>query len=383
MSLSAMRVYLDHNAGAPLRPAARAAVAAALEARGNPSSAHREGAAARQVLEQARRQVAGLIGARAADLVFTSGATEANNLALTGLLAAGDLLVTTAIEHASVLEPATALEAGGVRVRRLGVRSDATLAPGELAAACAAGPRLVSVAIANGEVGVVHDVAAIARDAHAVGALVHTDAAQAAGRVPLDVGRLGVDLLSLSGHKLGAPAGCGALWIRPGLPLRPLLTGGPQERARRAGTENLLGIVGFGAAAEAARTEGTAATDRMRQGRDLLWGLLQSGVPGLERNGAPWEMTLPNTLNVSVPGVAGESLLVLLDLGGVAASLGSACAAGSAEPSHVLRAMGADEQRARGGLRLSLGPDSSEDEVGRAARVIVDAIAQIRRERAA
>jgi cysteine desulfurase len=378
-----MRVYLDHNAGSPVRATVRAAVAAALDVPGNPSSAHREGAAARQALEQARRQIAGLIGARPANVVLTSGATEANNLALTGLLSAGDLLVTTAIEHASVLEPAAALEAAGVRVHRLAVCADAMLAADDLAAAWEERPRLVSVAMANGEVGVVNDVTAIARAAHLAGALVHTDAVQAAGRLPLDVGRLGVDVLSLSGHKLGAPAGCGALWIRPGLRIRPTLVGGAQERTRRAGTENLVGIVGFGAAAEVVRTEGLAAAERMRRGRDLLWALLRGGIMGLERNGAPWEVTLPNTLNVSIPGVAGESLLVLLDLGGVAASLGSACAAGSAEPSHVLRAMGADPQRARSGLRLSLGPDNDDDEIRRAARVIIEATARIRGERAA
>ena len=321
------RTYLDHNAGAPLRPAARDAIAEALTVVGNPSSAHREGARARRLLERARRQVAGLIGARAGDIVFTSGATEANNLALAGMLSAGELLVTTTIEHASVLGPAAALEARGVRVERLPVRADGTLPMHAVARACAARPRLVSIAVANGEVGVLHDVAAVAAEAHGHGAVVHTDAAQAAGRVPLDVTTLGVDLLSLSAHKLGGPAGSGALWVRPGLPLRPLLTGGPQERARRAGTENLLGTIGFGAAAEAARLDLPAACERMRRGRDLFWALLRDGVRGIKRNGGAWEVRLPNTLNVSVPGIGGESLLVRLDLGGIAASLGSACAA--------------------------------------------------------
>lgn len=379
----APRVYLDHNATAPLRPAARDAIAAALGVVGNPSSAHREGAHVRRELEQARRRVAALIGARAADVVFTSGATEANNLALRGVLAAGELFVTTAIEHASILEPAAALEADGVRVERLAVRPDGTLPMDAVAAACAARPGLVSVAVANGEVGVLHDVAAVARQAHTHGAVVHTDAAQAAGRLPLDVETLGVDLLSLSAHKLGGPPGSGALWARPGVRLRPLLTGGSQEHGRRAGTENVLGAIGFGAAAEAARIELATAGERMRRGRDLLWTLLREGVPGLERNGGPWELTLPNTLNVSVPDIAGESLLVRLDLDGVAASLGSACAAGSAEPSHVLLAMGADHGRARGGLRLSLGSDTSELEIRRAAGVIVRAVGEIRGERVA
>jgi cysteine desulfurase len=377
------RTYLDHNAGAPLRDAARDAVGEALAVVGNPSSAHREGARVRQLLERARRQVAGLIGARAGEIVFTSGATEANNLALAGTLSAGELLVTTMIEHASVLGPAAILEARGVRVERLPVRPDGTLPMQRVASACAGRPRLVSVALANGEMGVLHDVAAVAREAHAHGALVHTDAAQAAGKAPLDVGTLGVDLLSLSAHKLGGPAGSGALWIRSGLSVRPLLAGGPQERARRAGTENVVGAVGFGAAAEAAWMDLGPACHRMRRGRDLLWALLRDGVPGLERNGGPWEVTLPNTLNVSVPGIAGESLLVRLDLAGVAASLGSACAAGAAEPSHVLLAMGADQRRARAGLRLSLGPDTTEPEIRRAAAVIVRAVGEIRGERVA
>ncbi|HWP65240.1 MAG TPA: cysteine desulfurase family protein [Candidatus Limnocylindria bacterium] len=380
---AASRIYLDYNAAAPLRPEARRAMTEAVALTGNPSSAHREGARVRGALERARGQVAALIGARPADIVFTSGATEANNLALAGVVERGSGLVTTAIEHASVLEPAAALERSGVHVVRLPVERDGTLVDGELERACAARPRLVSIALANGEVGVLHDVAAVASTAHATGALVHTDAAQAAGRLRIDVAALGVDLLSLSSHKLGGPAGVGALWIRPGLDVRPLLTGGPQERGRRAGTENVAGIVGFGAAAAAAADDLEAAAKRMRRGRDLLWSLLRESIPDVERNGASWERTLPNTLNVTFLGVPGQSLLVLLDLGGVAASLGSACAAGSVEPSHVLRAMGADEERARAGLRLSLGRDTTDDDVRRAAAVIVAAVRQIQRERAA
>jgi cysteine desulfurase len=377
------RVYLDHNASAPLRPAAREAMLAALDLTGNASSAHREGARLRRAVEDARARVAALVGARPADVVFTSGATEANNLALGGVLAAGDTLVTTAIEHASVLGPAAALQAAGVRVERLPVASDGTLDLDSVQRACGARPQLLSIALANGEIGVLHDVSEITRLAHRHGALVHSDAAQAAGRIPVDVAGLGVDLLSLSAHKLGGPGGVGALWVRPGLSLRPLLTGGSQERGRRAGTENVAGIVGFGAAAAVLEGELTEAAVRMRRLRDLLWALLEGDIAGVERNGASWDATLPNTLNVTVPGIAGESLLVLLDLGGVAASLGSACAAGSVEPSHVLRAMGADAARARSGVRLSLGPATTEDEVRRAAAVMAGAVRQIRRERAA
>jgi cysteine desulfurase len=383
MTSGEARVYLDHNATAPLRPGVRAAMAAALELRGNPSSAHGEGRATRRALESARAQVASLIGGRSSEIVFTSGATEANNLALDGVLTPGDMLVTAAVEHASILEPAAALEATGVRVWRLGVDRAGLLASDEIVAACDARPRLVSVSLANGEVGTLYDVAAIARQARAAGALVHTDAAQAVGRISVDVGTLGIDLLSLSGHKLGAPAGCGALWVRAGVPLRSSLRGGPQERDRRAGTENVFGIVGFGAAAAIATTELPMAAPRMARLRTLLWTLLEEGVPEIARNGAPLDGTLPNTLNVAIDRVAAESLLVLLDLGGVAASLGSACAAGSPEPSHVLLAMGAEREQARAGVRFSLGPETTEDEVRRAAGVIIGAVAQIRRVHAA
>lgn len=366
-----------------MRPAAAAAVRDALGLVGNPSSAHREGAAVRQAVERARAQVAALIGARPADVVFTSGATEANNLVLAGVLGPGTVLVTSAIEHASILEPADALEAAGVRVARVGVSGDGTLRHDDVVSALAAKPRLMSIAVANGEVGMLHDVAALATAAHAAGSWFHTDAAQAAGRVVLDVAALDVDFLSLSSHKLGGPMGVGALWIRSGRAIRPLLAGGPQERGRRAGTENVPGIVGFGVAAELARMEAPGGVERMRRGRDLLWRLLAAGVPSLARNGPDGERSLPNTLNVFVPGVSGESLLVRLDLEGVAASLGSACAAGAAEPSHVLRAMGADLERARSGLRLSLGPETTEQEIRHAAAVVVAAVAEIRRQRAA
>jgi cysteine desulfurase len=378
-----MRVYLDHNASAPLRPSARAAITAALAWCGNPSSAHRDGARMRRAIAAARGEVAAAIGARPADVTFTSGATEANNLALRGLLAPGDLLVTSSVEHASILAPAAALEERGVRVQRLGVDHAGQLDPDEVATMLAARPRLVSLAIANGETGAITDVGAIAEQAHAVGALVHCDAAQAFGRLPCDVTQLGVDALSLSAHKIGGPAGSGALWLREGIDLRTQLEGGGQERGRRAGTENVLGIVGFGAAAAAVRVEAATAPARMRRLRDRLWTLLTAAIPGLQRNGSAWSATLPNTLNVSVAGVPGESLLVLLDLGGVAASLGSACAAGSVEPSHVLLAMGRDPERARAGLRLSLGPDTTEADVERAAAALVAAVAQIERGRAA
>jgi cysteine desulfurase len=240
----------------------------------------------------------------------------------------------------------------------------------------------VSVGLANGEVG---SVAPVAEIAAALGgrALLHSDAAQAVGRIPIDVAALGVDLLSLSAHKLGGPTGIGALWVRRGVTFAPMATGGPQERDRRAGTENVVGIAGFGAAARAARSSLADATVRMSALRDRLWEGIRAGLPDAVLNGPPGEPRLPNTLDVSVPGVAGESLLVLLDLAGIAASLGSACAAGAPEPSHVLRAMGRNETEARNGLRLSLGPTTTAAEIAHVVEALPRLVAQIRAGRAA
>ena len=372
-----MRVYLDHNASAPLRTEARDAMRAALDVVGNPSSAHREGVRARSLVERARADVAALIGAVPAEIVFTSGATEANNLALRG--SARGTLVTTAIEHASVRE--TARERGDVVT--VGVDAAGCVASDAVVAACRRGTALVSIGLANGEVGSVAPVGEIAAALAGRGIVVHTDAAQAAGRLPIDVARLGVDLLSVSAHKLGGPTGVGALYVRRGVALRPELTGGPHERDRRAGTENVAGIAGFGAAARTARAELGDSTDRMRALRDRLWQGITAALPDAVLNGPASEPRLPNTLNVSIPGIAGESLLVLLDLAGVAASLGSACAAGAPEPSHVLRAMGRSETDARNGLRLSLGPTTTANDVAYVIDVLPRVVAQIRAGRAA
>jgi cysteine desulfurase len=373
-----VRVYLDHNASAPLRGEARAAMVDALDVLGNPSSAHREGARGRTLVERARAEVAALVGAEPAEIVFTSGATEANNLALRGVAGAG-ALVTTAIEHASVLETARAI---GRELRIVGVDRQGRVAARDVVDACDAAS-LVSVGLANGEVGSVAPVADIVHALAGRGIVVHTDAAQAAGRLPIDVRRLDVDCLSLSAHKLGGPTGVGALWVRRGVVLTPLATGGPQERGRRAGTENVAGIVGFGVAARLARTELATAPRRMATLRDRLWAGIHAAVPDAVVNGPTEEPRLPNTLNVGVPGIAGESLLVLLDLEGIAASLGSACAAGAPEPSHVLRAIGRSEAEARSGLRLSLGPTTTEDDVDAVVRVVPRLVAQIRAGRAA
>jgi cysteine desulfurase len=369
-----MRIYLDHNAGAPLRPEAREAMLPFLGTPANPSSAHREGARARTALEAARADVAALVGARPAEIVFTAGATEANNLALRGT--AGPI-VTTAVEHASVLETARALAADGRPLTIVPVDASGSVRGDDVIAAVGEGGGIVSVGLANGEVGTVAPVAAIATTLRGR-ARVHTDAAQAAGRIPLDVGALGVDLLALSSHKLGGPAGIGALWVRSGVSVVPQTTGGPQERGRRAGTENVAGAAGFGAAARAARAELGASSRRVGELTERLWEGLRGRVPDAVRHGPGGDRRLPNTLSVRFPGCAGESLLVLLDIAGIAVSLGSACAAGSAEPSHVLLAMGLDRDAARSAIRMSLGPSTTPEEVDRVVDVLPRLVAQVR-----
>jgi cysteine desulfurase len=377
-----MRVYLDHNATAPLRPEAREAMLAFLGPPANPSSPHREGARARAALEAARADVATLIGAAPAEIVFTSGASEANNLALRGCATAGRGIVTTAIEHSSVLETARALSAGGRPLSVVGVDGEGRIGAAEVIAACTVDTGLVSVGTANGEIGALAPLAEIAAGLRGRALALHTDAAQAAGRVPLEVRTLGVDLLSLSAHKLGGPLGAGALWVRAGVHLDAQISGGPQERGRRAGTENVAAIVGFGVAARLARAEQARFAAAAGALVDRLWDGLCARIPGVSRNGPSDGPRLPNTLNVSFAGCSGESLLVLLDLAGFAVSLGSACSAGSTEPSHVLRAMGRSVEAARAGVRVSLGPTTTAADIDRLLETLPGLVAQVRAGRA-
>jgi cysteine desulfurase len=367
-----MRIYLDHNATAPMLPAAREAMLPFLGPPANPSSAHREGARARAVMETARADVAALIGAAPGEIVFTSGATEANNLALRG--ARRGAIVAPATEHASVLETARTL--GALTV--VPVDGEGRVRPADVVAACGGDTTLVSVALANGEVGSVAPVAEIAAALTGQGVLFHSDAAQAAGRMSIYVGALGVDLLSLSSHKLGGPTGAGALVVRRGVGLDPCITGGPQERDRRAGTENVAALVGFGAAARAVRERLDAEIAHEAALVDRLWAGLQARIPGLVRNGPADGPRLPNTLSLGIPGCTGETLVVLLDVDGVAASVGSACAAGAAEPSHVLVAMGRDRETARSALRLSVGPTTTAADVDRVTDVLPRLVTQVR-----
>ncbi|HEY5279052.1 MAG TPA: cysteine desulfurase family protein [Pseudolabrys sp.] len=364
--LTTQRHYFDWNATAPLRAEAHAAMLAALESVGNASSVHGEGRSARQRVETARRQVAALAGAAAAEVTFVSGATEANALALQPDIGIGgakvprDRLFVSAVEHPSVL-------AGGRftpdQVEILPVDGNGILALDALAHALEKAERaLVSVMLANNETGVIQPITDIAAIVHAAGGLLHVDAVQAAGRIPVDMPSLGADLMSLSSHKLGGPQGAGALIVRAGLTVTPLIRGGGQERGRRGGTENVAGIAGFGAAAEAARTNLATDTARMAALRGRVEDAFRAATPQAIIFGAAVSR-LPNTTLVTVPGMKAETALIAFDLKGIAVSSGSACSSGKVAASHVLAAMGVEPALARGAIRISLGPTTSESEV--------------------
>jgi cysteine desulfurase len=369
------RVYLDHNATTPLHPDVLEAMLPWLrEGFGNPSSLHWFGQQARAALDEARGRVATLVGGQPSEIVFTGSGTEADNAALRGVAAMAQeprrAIVHSALEHHAVLNTAKALAAAGWPTRSVRARSDGRIDGDDLQAALREDTALLSLMLANNETGVLQPVEEAAALAHGKGALLHTDAVQAAGKVPIDVKRLDVDLLTLSAHKIGGPKGVGALWVRRGTRLEALLRGGAQERNRRAGTENVAGIVGFGVAAALA-SDPRAKTARMAVLRDRLEQRLLA-IEGSEVNGtAP---RVPNTTNVSFPGIEAESLLLALDLAGIAVSTGAACAAGAIEPSHVLRAMGLPPARVQGSLRFSLGPETTEEDIDRAAAAVVVAV---------
>lgn len=379
-----MRIYLDHNATTPLLPEVLEAVGAALaDDYGNASSVHAFGQRAKARLDEARTAVAALIDARPSDVVFTAGGTESDNFALRGaaeaLEAAGRRrLVTSAIEHEAVLATARALERRGWTVEVLPASSRGIVAPDALAAAMTPDTALVSVMHANNELGTIQPVAALSALAHAQGALMHTDAVQSVGKVPVSVGALGVDLLSLSGHKFGAPKGTGALWIRRGVRLVPFMTGGRQERNRRAGTENVPALVGLGVAARLAARKLDSAARVIGELRDRLERGILAAVPGTAVNGDP-DLRVPNTTNISFDGLEAEALLIALDLEGVAVSTGSACSSGSLEPSHVLRAMGLPDARTRSSLRFSLGAATTAAEIAFVVGVLPSLVAKLRR----
>ncbi|MCW5691395.1 MAG: cysteine desulfurase [Pseudolabrys sp.] len=362
------RAYFDWNATAPLRDEARAALVAALDAAGAASSVHSEGRAARALVEKARGQVADLVGAEAKEVVFISGATEANALALTpelvalGRQVACDRLLVSAIEHASVLSGG---RFAADKIERLPVTADGVVDLGALRAALAKGGRpLVSVMHANNETGVIQPIAEIAAIVHAAGGFLHVDAAQTAGRIACDMMALGADMLTLSSHKMGGPQGAGALIMRGAQPATPLIKGGGQERGFRAGTENVAAIAGFGAAAAAAAATYEAAGDRMASLRDRFETLLKLTSPDVVIFGAAVPR-LPNTTCFAVPGLKAETAVISFDLNGVAVSSGSACSSGKVTASHVLAAMGADPALSAGAVRVSLGWTTTEPDIDR------------------
>lgn len=376
------RIYLDHAATTPVHPEVAEAMRRCLvDVWGNPSSIHAQGREARLAVEAARERVAALIGARPREIVFTSGGTEADNLAILGAARRrrekGDHVITSAVEHHAVLHACEALREEGFRVTVLPVDGDGLVDPEDLRRALDERTVLVSVMLANNEVGTIQPVRELAALARERGVPFHTDAVQAAGQIPVDVDDLGVDLLSLSGHKIYGPKGVGALFVRRGMRLDPLVYGGGQERRLRPGTENVPGIVGLGKAAELARQE---LPERARHAaalaRRLREGVLER-VPATVLNGHPTRR-LPNNVNVSILGVQAESVLLNLDLRGVAASSGSACAAGSLETSHVLRAMGVPAERAEGALRLTLGRGNTEDDVDAVLEILPPLVEKLR-----
>ena len=377
------RIYLDHNATTPPHPAVVDAVAATLrEPFGNPSSVHHFGQAAKAVLDDARSACAALIGADPSEVVFTSSGTESDNFAIRGVAEALEVtgrrhLIASAIEHEAVLNTLKALARRGWRVTLLPVATSGIVDPAALAAALTDETALVSVMHANNEIGTIQPVAELARLARARGALFHTDAVQTAGKIPIDVKALGVDLLTLSAHKFYGPKGAGALWLRRGVRLQAPITGGKQERTRRAGTENVAGIAGLGVAARLARGKMADEAARLAPLRDRLEEGILAAVPGTAINGQR-DPRVPNTTNISFERVEAESLLIALDLAGIAVSTGSACSSGTLEPSHVLKAMGFPPHRTQNSIRFSLGASNTAAHVERVVSALPAIVEKLR-----
>ncbi len=363
-----MRIYFDHNATTPVDPAVAEKVARVMtDTFGNASSVHHFGQQAKAVLDEARSAVARLIAAEPSEIVFTSGGTESDNFALRGVAEALEPtgrrhLIASSIEHEAVLVTLRALARRGWRTTLLPVDRSGIVKPEALAAALTDDTAVVSVMHANNEIGTIQPIAELSRLAHERGALFHTDAVQSIGKIPVDVRALGVDLLSLSGHKFNGPKGVGALWIKRGARVTSVMTGGKHERSRRAGTENVAGIAGLGVAAELAAKKLTTESVRLCELRNRLEESVLAKVSGTAINGVR-EPRVPNTTNIGFDAVEAESLLIALDLEGVAVSTGLACSSGTLEPSHVLRAMGLPTPRTQNSIRMSLGAGNTEAEV--------------------
>ena len=377
------RIYLDHNATTPLTPAALARfTAVAADTWGNASSVHHFGQQAKAVLDDARAAVAALLGAEPSELIFTAGGTEGDNAAIRGAAAALEAsgrrqIIVSSIEHEAVLQTVKALAKRGWDVALVPVGRRGVVEPDALAALLTGGTAVVSVMHANNEIGTLQPIAALAALAKSRGALFHSDAVQTAGKLPVDVRALGVDLLSISAHKFGGPKGTGALWVRRGVRLESFMTGGRQERNRRAGTENVAAIAGMGAAALYAREATPAMAPRIAALRDRLEAGVLAHVPDTAVNGDR-TVRVPNTTNISFDRVESESLLIALDLEGIAVSSGSACSSGTLEPSHVLKAMGYPHHRTLNSIRFSLGASTTEGEIDHVVDVLPRLVAKLR-----
>jgi cysteine desulfurase len=376
------QIYADYNATTPLDAEVRAVMSEALEQTfGNPSSMHSAGQAARRLVERARAQVADLIGAAPDEIVFTSGGTEADNMAVLGVAMSSERggIVTSAIEHKAVLDACAYLQRHGYPVVFLPVDGDGRLQVSVLEAEAGPEVTLFSVMLANNDIGTIQPVAEVVRIAATCGALVHTDAIQAAGKLPIDVNKLGVSLLSFSSHKLYGPKGIGALFVRRGVRLTPLVHGGRQERTLRPGTENVPGIVGFGKASELAKARLASDSQRVAELRDRFEKQILTRIRGTRRNGA--DERLGNTTNIAFNGLDGEAIAINLDMLGMAVSTGAACSAADHTSSHVLLAMGQTAAEARSSVRFSFGRENTDEDIDRGVNLVVQAVNLLREAR--
>jgi len=373
------RVYLDNNATTPVLPEVFEAMRPYyLEQFGNASSIHHYGQHARAAVEKARAAAAALVNARPAEIVFTSGGTEADNLAIFGTVAPGDNVITSTIEHHAVLHACDRLEHLGCTVTRIPVDGLGLVDPDDIRRASRPETKLISVMMANNETGVLQPVAEIGRIAAEADIYFHTDAVQAAAKVPIDVGALACDLLSISGHKIHAPKGVGALFVRKGTSLQPVFYGGSHERSRRAGTENVPGIVALGKACEiAAEGLGNGSVQKIEKLRNRLEQTILNHAEAVGVNGGG-AARVPNTTNIYFDSIEGEALVVSLDLKGLSVSGGAACSSGATEPSHVLTAMGVPADRARASIRFSLGKQNTADDLDYALALIPETVARLR-----
>jgi cysteine desulfurase len=377
------RVYLDNNATTPVLPEVMEAMRPYFDEHfGNASSIHHHGQETRGAVERARQSVAVLLGCRTSEIVFTSGGTEADNLAVFGLARAGDHVITSTIEHHAVLNTCKHLASTGCDVTFVPVDGRGLVDPADVKRAIRPNTKLITIMFANNETGVLQPVEEIGKVAAEADVFFHTDAVQAAGKIPIDVNQIGCDLLTISSHKLHGPQGMGALYVRKGTKLEPMLYGGSHERSRRAGTENVPGIIGLGKAAELA-IAGFERGDDLRMGDEKMAAardrmeteLLAIEATGLKGQGAP---RVPNTTNIYFDGIEGESLVIALDLKGLAVSTGAACSSGSIEPSHVLTAMGLRPDRARASIRFSLGKQNTSEDIDFVVGLIPETVARLR-----